>query len=354
MPDAESPLTVFIASPLEPEHVEQIRAVDPIRITVLYEPDLLPPTRYIADHKGREDFRRTPEQEGRWLGALRRADILWDFPAARPGASDIRDLAPKLKWIQATSAGVGQRVKALQLHDSDVVVTTASGVHAGPLTEFVVMAMLIHVKNYHRSREQQAAYRWMRYCGDELEAKTLAIVGAGRVGRQVAAAGRFFGMRVVAMVAKIRPDQATSFGLDAVYPREDLSAMLSEADVLVLSVPHTPETENMIDARAFQALKPGAVFINIARGQVVDESALIESLRAGRIAFAALDVAAVEPLPSDSPLWDMPNVLISPHSASTARSENRKITDIFCHNLRCYLDGRTAEMRNVLDKVKMY
>ncbi len=354
MQDAESQLTVFIASPLEPEHVDRIRAVDPIRITVLYEPDLLPPTRYIADHKGHEDFRRTPEQESRWLGALRRADILWDFPAAQPEASDIRDLAPKLKWIQATSSGVGRRVRALRLHDSDVVVTTAGGVHAEPLTEFVVMAMLIHVKNYSRSREQQAAHLWMRYCGDELADKTLAIVGAGRVGRQVAAAGRFFGMRVVAMVAKIRPDQAKSLGLDAVYSREHLSEMLSEADVLVLSVPHTPQTENMIDARAFQALKPGAVFINIARGQVVDESALIESLRAGRIAFAALDVAAVEPLPSVSPLWDMPNVLISPHSASTAGSENRKITDIFCHNLRCYLDGRAAEMRNVLDKVKMY
>jgi phosphoglycerate dehydrogenase-like enzyme len=175
------------------------------------------------------------------------------------------------------------------------------------------MAMLIHVKNYARSREQQAAHLWMRNCGDELADKTMAIVGAGRIGRQVAAAGRFFGMRVVAMVAKIRPDQTESLGLDAVYSREHLSEMLGEADVLVLSVPHTPQTENMIDARAFQALKPGAVFINIARGQVVDESALIESLRAGRIAFAALDVAAVEPLPSASPLWDMPNVLISPH-----------------------------------------
>ncbi len=107
----------------------------------------------------------------------------------------------------------------MRLHDSNVVVTTAGGVHAGPLTEFVVMAMLIHVKNYPRSREQQAAHLWMRYCGDELADKTLAIVGAGRVGRQVAAAGRFFGMRVVAVVAKIRPDQAKSLGLDAVYSR---------------------------------------------------------------------------------------------------------------------------------------
>jgi phosphoglycerate dehydrogenase-like enzyme len=104
----------------------------------------------------------------------------------------------------------------------------------------------------------------------------------------------------------------------------------------------------------FAAFNPGTLFINIGRGSVVNEPALIRHLRSGRIGFAALDVAAQEPLPSDSPLWDMPNVLISPHSASTVTTENMKITDIFCHNLRCYLDGRMADMRNVFDKRRFY
>ncbi len=110
----------------------------------------------------------------------------------------------------------------------------------------------------------------------------------------------------------------------------------------------------MIDAKAIAAMKPGMVLVNIARGQVVDEAALIAALRSGHIGFAALDVAAVEPLPAASPLWDLPNVLISPHSASTAPSENRKITEIFCRNLRCYVDGRRQEMINVLDKKRLY
>jgi phosphoglycerate dehydrogenase-like enzyme len=110
----------------------------------------------------------------------------------------------------------------------------------------------------------------------------------------------------------------------------------------------------MIDATAFAAMRKGSAFVNIARGQVVDEDALIANLQTGHIGFAALDVATVEPLPAESPLWDMPNVLISPHSASTVASENAKITDIFCHNLAAYLDGRLDEMKNVLNKELMY
>ena len=119
-------------------------------------------------------------------------------------------------------------------------------------------------------------------------------------------------------------------------------------------MPHTPLTEGLLDAAAFAALRPGAAVINIARGQVVDEDALIAALRLGRVGFAALDVARTEPLPDDSPLWDMPNVLISPHSASTVLAENAAITDIFVHNLRCWLDGQRGAMRNVLDRTLMY
>ena len=138
------------------------------------------------------------------------------------------------------------------------------------------------------------------------------------------------------------------------HPASDLLTLLPQADAVVLTLPQTDETANMIGDAIFAAFKPGAAFINIGRGSVVDEAALIRHLLSGRIGFAALDVAEREPLPPDSPLWDMPNVLISPHSASTVTTENAKITDIFCHNLRCYLDGRVADMRNVFDKPRFY
>ncbi len=348
------PFTVFITSPLEAEHVETMRAVAPDRVDIVYEPDLLPPTRYVADHKGRDGFRLDAGQEARWRANLARADALWDFPVPPDDGSPVGDLIPNVRWVQTTSSGVGQLITRLGLQDSGITVTTAGGVHAEPLTEFVFMALLAHLKDLARLRREQAAHRWERYCGDELAGKTLGILGAGQVGRHVAAAARFFGMRVVAVDITFGTSPSDDPSLDQLLPVERLDDMLGVADVLVLSIPHTPETERMIDAAAFDAMKDGIVIVNIARGQVVDEAALTGALRSGKVAFAALDVFETEPLPPESPLWDMPNVLVSPHSASTVPSENRKITEIFCHNLRCFLDGRTIDMRNVLDKALMY
>jgi phosphoglycerate dehydrogenase-like enzyme len=182
----------------------------------------------------------------------------------------------------------------------------------------------------------------------------MLIIGAGKVGAEVARIGRAFGMTVSAVVNDPRPGRAASLNADAVIGPDRLPSVIGEADCIVLSLPHTPASERLIDAKAIARMKPGVVLVNIARGQVVDEPALIEALKSGQIGFAALDVAAVEPLPAGSPLWDMPNVLISPHSASTAPSENRKIADIFCHNLACYVGGRLGEMINVLDKQRLY
>jgi len=347
-------ITVFITSPLEPEHVDRMREVGGDQVEIIYEPDLLPPTRYVADHDGPPDFRLSEEQQARFNAHLARAHVLWDFPKRIPGDGALLRMAPRLKWVQTTSAGVGQLVARLGLVDSHLIVTTASGVHAGPLAEFVFMALLMHVKEYPRLRDQQQAHRWERFASDELAGKTMAIVGPGRIGREVARIARCFGMRPIAMGRDSSPERAATLGVERLYPRERLGEMLSQADAVVLCCPHTPETENLIDRDAFAAMKDGVVFVNIARGQVVDEEALIDALRSGKIAFAALDVFRTEPLPADSPLWDLPNVLINPHSASTAYSENRKITEIFCHNLRCFIEGRVDEMRNVLDKARMY
>jgi phosphoglycerate dehydrogenase-like enzyme len=341
--------TVFIASPLEAEHVARIRAVDPA-LRVLYAPELLPPTRYIADHKG-APYTRTPEQERRWRALLAAADILWDFPA--PDPADIAH-APRLRWVQTTSTGVGQAVAKFGLAERHILVTTARGVHARPLAEFVFMVLLSQWRGLPFLQSEQRAHRWERYCGDGVAGRTLVTIGAGDLARGCARLAQGFDMRVIALAREPAKERAHNALFNEVRPITDLHATLPLADAVVACVPHTPATERLLDRAAFDAMRPGVIFINIARGQVIDEAALIDALRRGHIGHAALDVAEAEPLPADSPLWDMPNVLISPHSASTVTTENAAITDIFVHNLRCWLDGRLDAMRNVLDVRQMY
>jgi phosphoglycerate dehydrogenase-like enzyme len=227
-------------------------------------------------------------------------------------------------------------------------------VHGQPLTEFVFASLLFYTKRFPQLIEDQKAHHWDRFCGGELAGKRLAVIGPGRIGREVARIAKAFNMEVWAMARSNDPQRAEYLGVDRVMPREQLHELLGAADCVVLSTPHTPETENLIDRAAIAAMKPGVVLVNIARGVVIDEEAMIEALQSGQIGFAALDVTRVEPLPASSPLWDLPNVLICPHSASTADTENGKIVDIFVHNLRCYLDGRIDEMTPVLDKILLY
>jgi phosphoglycerate dehydrogenase-like enzyme len=347
------PHTIFITSPLEYEHVERIRETAPEGVELIYEPDLLPQTRYVGDHKGRDGFARTSRQEGRWREALAQATILWDFPSGPEGSRGL-SLAPNVKWVQTTSSGVGQAVASMGLANSDVIITTARGVHADALAEFALFIMLAHVKDLPRLHREQQAHRWERYCCGELAGKSLTIIGAGQVGARVASLARAFNMRVNAVVSRPSPERRAELFADNVYGQADLKKAVRDADYIVLATPHTPQTERMIDKDVWAATKRGVVFINIARGQVVDEPAMIDALGSGHIGMAGLDVAVTEPLPPGSPLWSMPNVIISPHSASTAPSENRKITDIFIQNLGHYVRRETDQMINVLDKVRMY
>lgn len=344
MPEGESNL--LICSYLEPEHVERIRQVDP-RVNVIYEPSLLRPARYAADHVGDSNVLRTPDQERRWQELLAQADILFDFDHTH--RSDLPDLAPQVRWIQATSAGIGQFVKRYEYDRRlpNTVFTTASGVHARPLAEFVVMVITMHIKGAALCWRNQQRKHWERYAGTDLEGRTLGVVGLGRIGSEVARMGRAIGLHVVGTNRS-----RIARGVDRYFPLSGLHRMLPLVEFLVLAVPHTPDTERMIGARELALLPEGAFVVNIARGQVVDETALINALHSGHLSGAALDVFAQEPLPPESPLWDMPNVLVSPHSASTSDRENRRITDLFCENLRRYLSGEP--LRNVLDLELMY
>jgi phosphoglycerate dehydrogenase-like enzyme len=338
---------IMIASPLEAEHVARIRAVD-VRLEVLHDPALLPPTRYTADHKG-APFTRDRDQQAAWNAMLARADILFDLPSA----PDMAHLS-RLAWIQTTSTGVGQAVAELGLDRRGILVTTARGVHARPLAEFTFMALLLHFRGLRHLEAEQRAHRWNRHCGQEIAGRTLVVIGAGDLARGCARLARALNMHVVAVARDPAKSRAHDDLFHEVLPAAGLHAALARADAVVVTVPHTPATENLLDRAAFAAMRPGVALVNIARGAVVDEDALADALRSGHVAFAALDVARVEPLPAASPLWDMANVLISPHSASTVTAENARITDIFCHNLRCWLDGRHGEMRNVLDTARMY
>lgn len=340
--------TIVIASPLEAEHVATLREIAPDRLEVLHEPGLLPPVRYIADHKG-APFTRDAAQEQAWRALLARADILWDFPPA-----ELLDTMPKLRWIQATSTGVGPLAEKLRLAERGVTVTTARGVHAGPLAEWVFMALLQHVRGLDHLRREQAARRWVRYCGEDLAGRTLLLIGAGDLARGCARIGKALDMRVVALVRRPERERPHAALFDQIAPVSELLERLPEADAVVITVPHTPETEGMFGAAAFAAMRPGAAFVNIGRGPVVDHAALREALAAGQVGFAALDVTDPEPLPPEDPLWALPNVLISPHSASTVARENARIAAIFRENLLCWLDRRPGDMHNVLAPGQLY
>jgi len=339
-------LNILIASYLEPELVEQIRREAP-EVEVVYRPDLLGKPRYIADHNG--PITRTPEQEAEWRSLLAQANVLFDFDHTH--VDDLPQLAPKLKWIQSTSSGIGQFVKRIGYGEkTNWIMTTASGTHARPLAEFVLMSMLYFAKDFEYLQREKAAHHWARYCAEELAGKTISIIGLGKIGREIARLAKPFEMRVI---GNRRSGTETAIpNVDQLYAPDELTPLLTQANYLVLSVPHTPQTEGLIGAKEIALLPQGAVVINVARGQVMNYPALTEALRSGRLRGAALDVFATEPLPPDDPLWEMPNVIISPHSASTADNENAKITRLFCDNLKRFLAG--TPMLNVLDVEKYY
>jgi glyoxylate/hydroxypyruvate reductase len=328
-------LRVLIASPLEAEHVERIAAAEPERIEVLYAPELLGTPRYIADHSGAPRDRTEPERQ-RWADLLSQADILFDFD--HDAGADLPNRAPNVRWIQATSAGIGEYVRRIGLAKDSIILTTAAGVHAQPLAEFALMGMLYFAKEVPMLQRRQAEHFWERYCGHELAGSRVLIVGLGAVGRRTAELCAAFGMTVTGL--RRSASSELSPGVDAMIDFSKLDLELERTEYLVISAPGTPETIRMIDARRLGLLPPGAVLINIGRGSIVEEAALIEALRSARLRGAALDVFEKEPLPPQSPLWDMPNVLVSPHSASTVDRENERIVDIFIENLHRYLDGR--------------
>ena len=343
-------VTVTIGSYLEEKHVERIREVDE-RLRVLYREDLVPPPRWPGDHVGPPEWRRSEEGEEEFLKMLDEAEVLYDFP--RGHVEDLVPVAPKLRWVQASMAGAGEIAERAGLQNTNVTVTTASGVYSGPLAEFVMMALLAHVKDLDRLRRDKAEKRWREAHTETLHGKSLCIVGMGNIGRAVAERARPFGVRVVVVKRTIRENDVAWSYADKLYVTRDLHPALREADYVVVTLPGTPETHRLLDAEAISTMKQGAYFANVGRGKAVDEGALIEALRSGHLSGAALDVFEEEPLPEESPLWDLENVIVSPHSTDNVPGLTNELqSKLFRDNLRRYLDGEP--LINELDKKLLY
>lgn len=236
---------------------------------------------------------------------------------------------PELPWIHLLSAGA-DRLLEMDLPFERLHVSTSSGLHAATMAEYVFGGVLFFTKSLGTYATQQRERRWARAWLDELEGRTMAIVGLGAIGEGVAVRAKAFGMRVIG--TKRTPEPVAN--VDEVFAPERLHEVLAQADVVVVAVPLAPSTRGMIGAAELAAMRPSAVFVNVARGAVVDEAALIDALRERRIAAAVLDVFEREPLPEDSPLWGLENVLITPHVSGSTPVYMRKAVEVFVRNVR--------------------
>lgn len=276
--------------------------------------------------------------------ALPETEVVFGGP---PVGDNLRQAA-KLKWVQLASAGANSILNS-EFAATKIVLTTASGSSSIQISEHVFAMMLMFARRMHEYQAAQADGRWDRAATervDELFEKTLGIVGLGSIGQEVARRAKVFGMRVVA--TKRTLDKAAVPDVDELLPADRLDDLLSQSDYVLLAVPLTPETTGLIGADELARMKPTAFLVNIGRGPVLDEDALAAALHKGRLGGAGLDTFMTEPLPAESPLWRLPNVIITPHTAGATPRYWERTTALFCDNLQRYLEGKP--LRNVVSR----
>ena len=259
---------------------------------------------------------------------------------------DLIPRAPGLKWIQSTWTGVDS-VLNTAIVESPVVVTNIAGIHEIPIAECVLAFMLMFAKKAPHCFDLKQNKRWQRFVPGTLANKTLGIVGLGGVGRELARLAKAFRMKVVA-VRRSAADNDRADNVDELLAAPRLHRLLGQSDFVALTLPGTPETVNLIGESELRAMKSTACLINISRGDIVDEHALIRALEQEWIAGAALDVFRTEPLPADNTLWRLPNVIFCPHVTGEVEDYDLHVTKIFCENLRRYVAGKA--LRNVVNK----
>ncbi len=249
----------------------------------------------------------------------------------QPWLPDLVRERASIEWIHLLSAGANHLLEQ-DLPFERLRISTSSGVHAATIGDYVMAGVLYHTKHLGRFAAQQREKRWERGPQDELEGSTMGIVGLGAIGQGIAVRAKAFGMRVIG--TKRTPGDVPN--VDEVHGPDDLHTVLRKSDVIAVTVPLTPGTRGLIGPDEFAVMRAGAILVNVGRGHVVDEDALTAAMREGRLRAATLDVFAEEPLPADSPLWDLDNVLITPHVAGDTPAYMRKAVRVFVENYRSW------------------
>jgi len=269
-----------------------------------------------------------------------------------------RDLfpLPRLRWVQSAAVGVGSLMFP-ELLASGIVITTARGIRARAIAEHVLGVTIALARRLPHAVRAQAAHRWAQ---DELEGPSsnvrvlkgarMGIVGLGAIGAELAAIAAPFGLRVSAI--RRRADRPAPAGVDEVWPPDRLLDLLAQSDVVVIAAPHTPETKRLIGRREVEAMKRGAFLVNVSRGKMIDDQAVVEALKDRRLGGAALDVFTTEPLGPDSPYWDLPNVIVTPHTSGSMEDYWTPLVALFSENLRRFESGR--DLLNVVDRLAGY
>lgn len=252
----------------------------------------------------------------------------------------VTDRMPRLRWIQSLTTGV-DHLATLNLAD-DVVITSARGIHGPQMAELAFLSMLTLARDFPRMQNNQRAARWERWPQKLLDGRTLLIVGIGAIGEEIAMRATIFGMVVIGA----SDGRETAPNFSSIVPLRALADQVAKADFVVVVTPYSPRTHHLIDANILRAMRNDAYLINIARGNVVDETALIAALERGDIAGAAADVFAQEPLPTESKLWATPNLIITPHIGGMSDRYAHQVLPILTANARAFAEGRPQEMIN--------
>ena len=335
--DAMERVTVLVGWALPTELMERIGAVDP-RIRLLNDtdqnlprPDVWPPFPFHDE----------------LLPLVPEAQVL--LTSRLP--ANLQETAPHLRWVQLISAGADVAIRE-GLEYSSLVFTTASGIHAIPISEWVLGSMIALAKEFPAAIRAQDKVDYWKFIGGELAGRTAGILGLGKIGSRVARLCRSLDMRVLATRRSVTEPVTGQGDVDLLLPPKDLPRILRESDFLIICLPGTPETLGLLGEAEIRQMKRGSYIVNVGRGGIVDETALVSALRDGHLAGAALDVFAREPLPPDSPLWSEPRLLMTAHVAGNSLLYEERATDLFLENLRRYLDGH--DLLNVYDADRGY
>lgn len=321
--------------------------------------ELYDPTNVAGPDAARDLF--NPEIIGPHLGDC-------DAMAAYTIPKDLVKRAPRLRWLHCMAAGLDYVLKTGLFDEADIILTNTSGASAAMIGEYILMSMLLYSHQHHISLRAQVRHEWTPISrffshADSLRGKTLGVIGYGAIGREAARLALAFGMEVMALKRdpQVRRDPRFSFPEvgdpegripDRWFGPEQCAELMALSDFIAVTLPLTAETRNFVGARELAAARPGAYLVNVGRGEVIDQNALVQALTNGQLGGAGLDVMVPEPLPRDNPLWDMENVILTPHTAGPNKRYQDDCIRIFLENLRRFVSSR--ELINVVDVRRGY